>query len=51
VIDFQEKPDNPTSTLVLIACYGFPSDVLLLLDEYLAGDDNPDEPGWFLQWL
>jgi len=35
----------------LIACHGFPSNVLLLLDEYLAGDDNPDEPGWFLQWL
>jgi len=50
VIDFQENPDTPTTTLVLIARYGFPSDVLLLLDEYLAGDDNPEEPGWFPQW-
>jgi len=51
VIDFQEKLDNPTTTLASIACYGFSNDVLPLLDEYLAGDNNPDEPGWFLQWL
>ena len=51
VIDSQENADNPPTILVLIACHGFPSDVLPLLDEYLAGDDNPDEPGWFLQWL
>ena len=51
VVDFQEKPDDPTSTLVSIACYGFPADTLPRLDEYLAGDNNPDEPGWFLQWL
>ena len=23
----------------------------LRFGEYLAGDNNPDEPGWFLQWL
>jgi glucose-1-phosphate thymidylyltransferase len=51
VVDFQEKPDDPSTTLASIACYGFPSEVLPLLDEYLAGDNNPDEPGWFLQWL
>lgn len=51
VIDFQEKPDDPNSTLVSIACYAFPEETLALLDEYLAGDNNPDEPGWFLQWL
>lgn len=51
VIDFQEKPDEPKTTLVSIACYGFPAEVLRLFDEYLAGDNNPDEPGWFIQWL
>jgi glucose-1-phosphate thymidylyltransferase len=50
VVDFQEKPDEPNSTLVSIACYGFPADSLRF-EEYLAGDNNPDEPGWFLQWL
>jgi len=51
VVDFQEKPDRPKSTLVSIACYGFPAGTLPLLEEYLADDNNPDEPGWFLQWL
>lgn len=51
VVDFQEKPDHPASTLVSIACYAFPADTLPSLDEYLAGDNNPDEPGWFIQWM
>ena len=51
VVDFEEKPDKPASTLVSIACYGFPADTLGLLQTYLAGDNNPDEPGWFVQWL
>jgi glucose-1-phosphate thymidylyltransferase len=51
VIDFQEKPDDPQSTLVSIACYAFPAETLPKLTTYLANDNNPDEPGWFLQWL
>ncbi len=51
VVDFQEKPDEPNSTLVSIACYGLPGETLPKLDAYLAGDNNPDEPGWFIQWL
>ena len=50
VVDFEEKPENPKSTLVSIACYAFPSESILF-DEYLEGDNNPDEPGWFIQWL
>jgi glucose-1-phosphate thymidylyltransferase len=50
VVDFQEKPDEPNSTLVSIACYGFPAESLRF-QEYLDGDNNPDEPGWFIQWL
>ncbi|SIQ91626.1 glucose-1-phosphate thymidylyltransferase [Haladaptatus litoreus] len=51
VVDFQEKPDDPNSTLVSIACYAFTQDNLPLLQEYLQDGNNPDEPGWFLQWL
>ncbi|QCJ47764.1 sugar phosphate nucleotidyltransferase [Haloprofundus sp. MHR1] len=51
VVEFQEKPDDPKSTLVSIACYAFPAETLPKLDEYLESDNNPDEPGWFLQWL
>jgi glucose-1-phosphate thymidylyltransferase len=50
VVDFQEKPSDPPSTLVSIACYAFPADAVRFR-EYLDGGNNPDEPGWFLQWL
>ncbi|WP_266081688.1 NDP-sugar synthase [Haladaptatus caseinilyticus] len=51
IIDFQEKPDKPKSTLVSIACYAFPQATIPLLEKYLEEDNNPDEPGWFIQWL
>ena len=51
VVDFQEKPDDPKSTLVSVACYGFPAETLPLFEEYLSAGENPDEPGWFIQWL
>jgi glucose-1-phosphate thymidylyltransferase len=51
VVDFQEKPDDPQSTLVSIACYAFPAETLPDFDTYLADGNNPDEPGWFIQWL
>jgi glucose-1-phosphate thymidylyltransferase len=51
VVDFQEKPADPNSTLVSIACYAFTADTVGLLETYLAEDNNPDEPGWFIQWL
>lgn len=50
VVDFQEKPDDPTSTLAAIACYAFPAEDVRF-EQYLAGEHNPDEPGWFIQWL
>ncbi|MWG35224.1 sugar phosphate nucleotidyltransferase [Halomarina oriensis] len=50
VVDFQEKPEEPKSTLVSIACYAFPADSVRF-EEYLSGDNNPDEPGWYVQWL
>ncbi len=51
VIDFQEKPEDPKSTLVSIACYAFPQETLPDFEEYLSDGNNPDEPGWFIQWL
>jgi glucose-1-phosphate thymidylyltransferase len=50
VVDFQEKPDDPPSTLVSIACYAFPAGSVRFA-EYLDDGNNPDEPGWFIQWL
>jgi glucose-1-phosphate thymidylyltransferase len=51
VVDFQEKPEDPNSTLVSIACYAYPQETLELFETYLDNDNNPDEPGWFVQWL
>ena len=51
VTDFEEKPAEPDSSLVSIACYGFPAETLPQFSAYLSEDNNPDEPGWFLQWL
>ncbi|AWB27106.1 sugar phosphate nucleotidyltransferase [Halococcoides cellulosivorans] len=51
VTEFQEKPDDPPSTLVSIACYAFTAETLGLFETYLSGDNNPDEPGWFITWL
>ena len=51
IVDFQEKPDKPKSTLVSIACYAYPAETLGQIKAYLSSGNNPDEPGWFVQWL
>ncbi|NGM70598.1 NDP-sugar synthase [Natronolimnobius sp. AArcel1] len=51
VVDFQEKPDDPPGTRVSVGCYVFPRDTLELLPTYLEAGNDPDEPGWFVQWL
>ncbi len=50
VVDFQEKPDDPESTLVSVACYLFPAGSIRFA-EYLSDGQNPDEPGWYVDWL
>ncbi|WP_090507569.1 sugar phosphate nucleotidyltransferase [Natronorubrum sediminis] len=51
VVDFEEKPDDPPGTRVSIGCYAFPAETLEQLSTYLEEDTDPDEPGWFVQWL
>ncbi|MCD6522815.1 MAG: NTP transferase domain-containing protein [Candidatus Diapherotrites archaeon] len=51
ITNFWEKPQNPKSTLVSTACYLYPRATLKLFKEYLAQKNNPDSPGYFLQWL
>ncbi len=48
---FQEKPEEPDSTLVSTACYVFPDELLESFSTYLADDNNPDAPGYYLEWL
>jgi glucose-1-phosphate thymidylyltransferase len=51
VADFEEKPDDPQTTLASICCYAFPARSLDALETYLEDGNEPDEPGWFMQWL
>jgi glucose-1-phosphate thymidylyltransferase len=48
---FEEKPAQPRSTLTGIALYFYPSSALPLVGRYLAGGNNPDQPGRLVQWL
>jgi glucose-1-phosphate thymidylyltransferase len=51
VTGFQEKPESPKSALISTGIYIFPKDVLKLMFEYLEERNNPDAPGFFIQWL
>ena len=37
--------------LIGIALYFYPAATVRLIAEYLAGGNNPDQPGRFVQWL
>ncbi len=51
IILFLEKPAEPKTTLASTGIYFFPKDILGLLEIYLAEKNNPDAPGYFIQWL
>ncbi|MBU4149683.1 MAG: nucleotidyltransferase family protein [Candidatus Omnitrophica bacterium] len=51
VLEFQEKPANPLSTLAAKCLYFFPKENLDVLRAYLNTDNSGDAPGYFLQWL
>jgi glucose-1-phosphate thymidylyltransferase len=48
---FEEKPQNPKSTLTGIALYYYPKHVLPLIHQYIAEGNNPDQPGRLVQWM
>lgn len=51
VVRFEEKPANPKTSLICICLYIFPADNRDLIDKYLLEGNNPDAPGYYLQWL
>ena len=51
VIRFKEKPERPFSNLASIGIYIYPQDKLFRIKEYLDEGNNPDAPGFFLEWL
>jgi glucose-1-phosphate thymidylyltransferase len=48
---FEEKPEQPRSTLTGIALYFYPRTTLPLVAQYLSEGGNPDQPGRLVQWL
>ena len=51
VVDFQEKPAEPKSTLVSTACYAFSRDGVGNLHRYLEEGNEPDKMGHYIEWL
>ena len=51
IVDFEEKPPKPRSTLVSIGVYRFRADHLPYFQKYLDEGHSRDAPGFFLQWL
>lgn len=48
---FEEKPQEPKSTITAIALYHYPRTALPLIQKYIAEGNNPDQPGRLVQWL
>jgi glucose-1-phosphate thymidylyltransferase len=51
VKDFEEKPEEPKSTLISTGIYLIPKEELHFINDYLLEKNNPDAPGFFFQWL
>jgi len=51
VVNFEEKPIKPKSTLVSTGIYIFPKKTLHLIKKYIDQGNNPDKTGSFIEWL
>ena len=51
ILEFEEKPAFPKSSLIAICLYVFPGGELPLVERYLSEGNNGDAPGYYLQWL
>jgi len=51
ITGFQEKPENPTTTLASMCAYFYPKKTVPLIYKYLKEGNKPDSPGNFPAWL
>ena len=51
IVDFQEKPIEPKSTLCSVPIYFYKKETLNLIKEFNKEAKNKDQPGLFLEWL
>lgn len=51
IVDFEEKPTKPKSTLSSTGVYLYPKDVIKKISEFVNISGKADKAGDFLQWL
>ena len=51
VVNFEEKPISPKSTLASTVIYFFPKKTIPLIKKYIAQGNSPDKTGSFIEWL
>ncbi|HOW87212.1 MAG TPA: nucleotidyltransferase family protein [Candidatus Omnitrophota bacterium] len=51
ILEFQEKPPQPATTLASSGIYWLPKEAWTLLDRYIASGHNTDQPGHYMRWL
>ena len=51
ILELQEKPKMPKSSLIAVGVYLIPKEKLGLIHNYLGEGNTPDEPGYFIRWL
>jgi len=51
VVDFEEKPAQPKSTLISTGIYYFPKNKLEFIKEYVKMQNKLDAPGYYISWL
>jgi glucose-1-phosphate thymidylyltransferase len=51
VVDFEEKPPQPSTSLVSIGVYCYSKKHIPLIDKYLKEGRSKDRPGNLVQWL
>ena len=51
ISSFEEKPEHPNTTVIGIALYYYPEDMLTVVKQYVQDGHNADQPGRLIQWL
>lgn len=52
VVEFEEKPPNPKSTLISTGIYYFPKEKVQEIERYLKAEGTKnDAPGYYIKWL
>lgn len=51
IINLEEKPANPKSNIAIYATYIYPKNIVKSIRNYLEEGNNPDAPGYFVEYL